>query len=464
MQDLNRIGEGPRPAFFVAIIGSFLWLVLLTPTLIESDAYRYATLILVAAGLFYFWKYRSFVRLHWTGWLCIAWGLYATARFLILYFDGPVHQKGASEWLYIFPIFFPLLGITLFVFRPHVEKIVALYFAAVLVFLLVTTQYVAILGGEAITPLIQNNRIHGAVACGLMMISAFFWLMHYTRGEMRSAHIAKFALAAAPVIITLALLNIYGSKSKGVWLATAITFPVMFLLAQTYMRAFSARCLSLAILAVLIGGIALFWQNLIATTGPTLSAIGAGWNEYASGGDISKMMNDSIASDQTPLSMNERLQLWSNAWEVFSAAPLFGQGNHWLDSWKLTRYSKVGYTLIHNGYMEIAIRHGIFGLAVFFVLLAGFLSAARNAQKLSLMSLPALHCYYATIIFFCVTLLSNSNNRLAIGEMFFLLVGAIAISSLIAADLLRKQQRAQATSTTRPSLPQESVLPLQQTV
>jgi O-antigen ligase len=432
---------GMRPGTIMAILGSLLWIVILSPTLLESDAYRYAALLLSLIATYYFYLYHSRIRIHWIGWLCIAWGVYAAARFLLLYFQAPVHHKGASEWLYIFPIFFPVLGIALAAYRPYVARIIAAYFVIVLVFLLATTNYGHILAGEPVTPLIQKNRIHGAVACGLILISAFFWMMHYTLRRHEAPRLAQLALSTAPVIIVLCLLNIYGSKSKGVWLAIVLCLPLMLILAQRYMRHPAVQLIGLAIVALFVGGIALFWGNLVETAGPTLSAVTGVVRDISTSSDISTLFAQSINSDQTPLSMNERLQLWSNAWEVFSAAPIFGQGNLWLESWKHTRYTGVGYTLMHNGYLEIAIRHGLFGLMVFLVMFVAFLRAVRRACAHGLISRPTLHCYYVANAFFCLTLLSNSNNRLAIGESFALVVGAIAFACIIGVDLKSRDLR-----------------------
>lgn len=69
-------------------------------------------------------------------------------------------------------------------------------------------------------------------------------------------------------------------------------------------------------------------------------------------------ITQAIQSGETLTAMDERLQLWSNGWELFSSAPVFGWGNQWLERWQQTRYATVAHTLLHNGYLEILVRSG----------------------------------------------------------------------------------------------------------
>lgn len=435
---LNAIETRVKLPVALAVLGSLLWILMATATVIESDTYRYATVLLTLIGGYYSYTRLSFVRMHWAGWLCIAWTLYAVARFLLLIYSSPDRQRGASEWLYFFPLFFPFLGAALVVYRPYVSRILAGYFVLALIFLLILTDYRGILSGEPVTPMIQHNRIHGAVACGFMLIGAFFWMMHNLCHHAWSDWRLRLSVTCTPPIVLLSLLNIFGSKSKGVWMAMAITLPLIYLLAHGYMRARFIRVLGAAMAICLVAGIALFWGNIAQTAGPTINAIGATVQELSNSGDVSSAVHDAIRSEDTPLSMNERMQLWTNAWEIFRTSPVFGQGNDWLESWQKTEYANVGYTLLHNGYLEILVRHGLFGLTVFALLLAVFVDAIRRARRLGLMSLQAAHAYYASIAYFCLTLLSNSNNRLAIGESFFMIVAAIAFHCLILIEIQEK--------------------------
>ena len=87
------------------VVLAILWLGMMSVTVIESDFYRYAALLLMGLTLAY---RRPPLRANSSDWLailCVAWGAFALVRFLFgLIVDG---EKGASEWLYAFAIFFP---------------------------------------------------------------------------------------------------------------------------------------------------------------------------------------------------------------------------------------------------------------------------------------------------------------------------------------------------------------------
>lgn len=178
--------------------------------------------------------------------------------------------------------------------------------------------------------------------------------------------------------------------------------------------------------AMLIFAVFCVKDNLWQTAGPTITAFSHMLSHDVGGNYIDSLLTDTILSKDTPTTLNERLRLWSNALEIVKSAPVFGAGNSWLRLWRTTRYSDVGYDLLHNGYLEIAVRHGLFGLTIFAVMLGTFLRRAYKAHVHGLISRSAFLCYVALIGFFMVTLFSNSNNRLAIGESFFLMVGAVA--------------------------------------
>lgn len=424
----------------VTAVLCLMWLIAVTPTLVESDAYRYSLSIVYLITFYVYCTTPERPRTTWLAWLCIGWGLYAAVRFAAIYFFYPDHQLGASEWLYIFPIFFPMLGFGFSLTFSHVERMLMAFFAVASVFLLVTTPYAAILAGEAITPLIQHNRIHGSVSCGLVMIGAFFWLRYYLRSGARS-QFARFALFAAPLVMMLCLLNIYGAKSKGVWLAMAVVLPILALFVINKSKR-KLAVMAIASAAMVLGaGVYAARTNLYETAGPTIVAAAPLVEGTAEGRNVDALVSTAIDSPDTPTSMGERLQLWSNAWEVFAASPIFGAGNQWLSRWHQTRYAKVKYTLLHNGYFEILVRHGLFGAGIFSIMLYGFFLSVWRASQKQMIAQEAFYAYGICILFFAITILSNSNNRLAIGESLALVSSAFACYCNQRLDGLRLGQK-----------------------
>jgi len=82
-----------------------LWLAMMSVTLIESDAYRYAAILIM--GLTFTLRRAPFrpVLSDWLAIVCIAWGVFALSRFLFGLISAG--EKGASEWLYAFASSFP---------------------------------------------------------------------------------------------------------------------------------------------------------------------------------------------------------------------------------------------------------------------------------------------------------------------------------------------------------------------
>ncbi len=400
----------------MAIIGGLLWLLVASPTVVESDAYRYATALLSLIALYYYVKAPVKPRTDWIGWLCMGWAFYVMVRFAIICWLTPQHDIGASDWLYAFPFFFPIMGVAFLLYEELMEKIIAAYFAMVLIMLIATQHLREVFAGETIRPLIMNNQIHGAVACGMIIIFTLFWLLHYLTEKSSDRRIARFAYIASPFIFALCFIAIYGAKSKGVWLSLGVTIPLLALVTLAYLRMKSGVIAIVAVAALLVAGIYGVRHNLDKTAGPTVSAALSMVEGVTGSHDVGGVVSNAISSANTPVSMDERLQLWANSWEVFSSAPIFGWGNQWLERWAETRYSHIQYTLLHNGYLEILVRFGLFGAAVMALMLGVFLRAAWRARKAGIIPRAAWHAYVLCLVFFSLTMLSNSNNRLAIGE------------------------------------------------
>jgi O-antigen ligase len=414
---------------FLKVLGGILWVLSVSALLVESDTYRYASAILAAIALVYYIREPARPRTNWLGWLCMGWAGYVLLRFAYLYVVTANHDLGGSDWLFAFPLFFPILGIAFALYEDQMGKIIVAFFIIALAMLAVTVSMHAgeIESGVPVRPLIMNNQIHGAVACGMIFVLAAFWLLHYLTTPGSDRRFARLAYVLSPIILVLCTIAIYGAKSKGVWLAMAITLPVLALIAMRYIRLRVAGALAIACVAVLLlAGIYAVRHNLDKTAGPTLHAAIAMIGGVAGGQDVGNTVTETIQSGATPGAMDERLQLWSNGWELFTSAPIFGWGNEWLERWHQARYSHVAYTLLHNGYLEILVRFGLFGALVMTVILASLIVSVCKAHRQGLIPRAAMHAYLVCIFFFSLTLLSNSNNRLAIGESLALVSSAFA--------------------------------------
>ncbi|HEV7416882.1 MAG TPA: O-antigen ligase family protein [Tianweitania sediminis] len=158
---------------------------------------------------------------------------------------------------------------------------------------------------------------------------------------------------------------------------------------------------------------------------PSLMSALALLDAVAVDGDF-RSVHEAIASGAVPFSFGERLMLWMNALEVVALHPVFGAGIGWEEGWNASRYASSPYKLMHNGYAEILVRYGISGLVFFLVLYGAFALHVVRAARQRLIPAGAAKTWMFTLLFFALTLLTNSNNRLAIGESFILISAGFA--------------------------------------
>lgn len=410
------------------VLAGLCWLAMMSVTLVESDAYRYASLSLIVIFAFFVSKPKNGVARDWLAVLCVVCGSVALLRFVIqLTMTG---EKGASEWLYAFPLLFPLLGTALYGSWNVLRAVFAVFFAVALLLLLLSTDFTHALTGERIFPLFHHNPIHGAVGCGFLIIGAFYWASHhYEVGTTRATR--SLVTAVATLVIAIALFNIWGSKSKGVWLAMIPTFLLLVPTPLIFLRRKDVIVAMIASVLLVGSGIYLVRQNILEVAGATVESISTVVGELDSGRSVSSIVEEAIGSPSTPGSVAERLQLWSNAWEIIDVSPIFGSGNHWLTIWHTTRYAGIPYTLMHNGYLEVLVRHGFVGLAIYGIIFVVAIYRVYRASRLGVISKSVFGCYLVCAVYFAFTILSNSNNRLALGESYALLFSAVCFACTI---------------------------------
>ncbi|KAA0697232.1 O-antigen ligase domain-containing protein [Neorhizobium sp. P12A] len=408
------------------IVGAVLWLAACSAVVVESDTYRYACGILALIGLYFYLRMTDRPTISWVGWLCMGWAAYAFAIFLVMFAFWPGHPIGESEFLYCFPLFFPILGFALSIYWKSMERIIAAFHIGGLLMLLLTTKFSEVASGETVRPLIQNNQIHGAVCCGILFVTSCFWLLHYVTEKRSDRTMATISFLVAPPVMALSLFCIYGAKSKGVWLALGLTLPLLAILVLRRLKMGKGTLVFAVALAGLLLGTYAVRANLDQFAGPTVQAAETMlWSAGHDGGAAADVAA-TIASSSTPISMDERLQLWWNASELIASSPILGWGNEWLNQWHHAKYGSIKYDLMHNGYLEILVRYGVVGALVFLLMLTVFIRSVQMACRDGIIPPCAFYAYLTVLVFFAFTLLSNSNNRLAIGESLALVSSAFA--------------------------------------
>ena len=407
-----------------------LWALMASAMLVESDVYRYATIVLVVFAVV---SRRTDVRevsRDWLAFACYAWSIYVAVRFL----SGVLisAEKGTSEWLYIFPVFFPFTGVALYATRQYILPATTLLLICGAVGLLFTLDSSAMLAGERAAPLFHHNPIHAGVGAGMLFLTSLFAMLHGAETGQLGGKYKWPQLALGSATAALSLVGMLGSQSKGAWLALAMTITFMSILMLLH-YAGRWRLLLLGSLLLLTISIATFATPYVEKVAGTTMGAAERLNDdtLTARGPLAAIQR-SIADPTTPSSMRERLKLWSNARELIEEAPWIGWGNAWLVQWRRTTYSNVGYNLMHNGYLEIMVRHGLLGITFLLVFVIAAAHTVNDARRRGMISSSlAVYLYSVSFFFFC-TITTNSNNRLAIGESFFILTAAAVFAIRLA--------------------------------
>lgn len=414
----------PLPAvpLWLEIAAGFAVLLFVSAVWQETDSYRYAGIALAAVALVrYFrkslWSYTERPYIGWAGLMCLGWAAYVAIRFLYSYLLYPEMGRGSAEGVYLLPVFYSTTGfaLLLYVRRPFLlaTAFVALSAAA----LAFGIDYDFGAHTRAVT-LLHNNPIHASIAAGLISLCAIPYALHVARrGDLRPG--TRFVLEMlATATFLLSLLAVYSLWSKGVWLAMAVA---LLALAGTVLATESGgrgRRVAVAAVLVALTGAAANYDMLRNIAAPTVETSVSLLTDIITGEGILASLASSIADASTQLSERERMMLWVNALRIWDDHPVFGAGISWLHAWQDRPYKEVSYSLFHNGYLEIAVRYGILGLAFYAVLFGWTVRCVWRAARAGLVDMAAFQCYAATTTFFAVTLLTNSNNRLAIGESY----------------------------------------------
>lgn len=416
--------EGPRvPDAIERFLLTALALVLVSAVWIETDAYRYAAAIIFIYGAWRYWTANPRPAIGWAGWLCLAWSLFVAIRYGTDYIASPGDSLGSSEGIYLFPAVYSTIGFAFSLQPRAVAKSLRYFIVISFAVAVATVQIVPSGNAEIYNFLLTNNTIHSSVCGGLIIFAALNFSTFVWRRDPSGIPRIVF-LAAVYATAVLCAIGIYWARSRGVWVA--IGFGLIAQLALSLHRDHDWRRLAAgaSLLAAFAVFLVLDHADIWAKIGPSADAA---WTIAASAyrsGDLSGALHEAIASGTVPVNMNERLMLWSNAVETWSHNIAFGNGIGWEQTFLHARYGDVGYNLLHNGYLEIAVRYGILGLAFYALLFGWSLAQSLKACRAGLIAREAFAFHAVSLVFFLATILTNSNNRLAIGESYMMVMVA----------------------------------------
>ncbi|WP_198174182.1 O-antigen ligase family protein [Mesorhizobium xinjiangense] len=418
-----------RPVVAYLVMAGIIALV--SAVWLETDTYRYVDLALIGLGLwvYYLTSDRPFPSIGAMGWACCFWAAYVVFRY---YWSDRVHPDntgGSAEGIYLFPILYITTGYIFELYRDRAAQIAWIFMLVSLVMLAVSLDVPQILASAATSKqqidfLFHYNPIHSSVGGGLILIAAFCFLMDLAGRYDIDRRVRYGGIALACLVMILALLGIVGARSKGVWIALVATLPFAILAVLAATRGRVRLWLIVAACAGAAIGAALFAKRIMLVIGPIISSAWQIVERVASGEPLSSVVLKAIESGHLPLTFDLRLQIWWNAFSIWQKDWLFGQSLYWENLWQQTRFGHVGYELMHNGYLEVAIRFGLLGLAFYTVLFGWAAYQVLCCVRRGLINRNLGLMFALSMVFFLVSMLSNSNIRLAVGESYMLVAGA----------------------------------------
>ncbi|RUT85565.1 glycosyl transferase family 2 [Mesorhizobium sp. M7A.T.Ca.US.000.02.1.1] len=384
----------------------------------EADTYRYAGLALALVAVIRWfrvdlWTY-SKPLIGWVGFLCLGWSLYVFIRLAIVYFG--THQLGGAEGIYMFPLFYATTGFAFLLFVRQPARLVLWFMILSLVFLAADTFYSDMFQGIQPAPWLFNNPIHASVAAGFIFLCTLQFMAYSAQRTDLGKATKNLHWALSTAVLLLALVNIIEMRSKGVWLALALA--LLLLAVMTLARGHRRELLvSGGVLVIVAAGIVAAHNIFSSTADDTMAFVKTLVPDVFRHG-VLPAFDRAIASDAVPLAAKERLMLWADAINIWKRHPIFGASSSWLTEWQNRTYHPMIFNVFHNGYLEIAVRYGVVGLAFFAFLYTWSARQVLLAMRAKLVAPAAWSCYISTLVFFALTILTNSNNRLAMGEAF----------------------------------------------
>lgn len=405
--------------FFCALLAmiSVIWY--------ESDLYRYAGFGIIMVTLVFYFRYELLnyrrMLIGWPGIICLSWVFHLLTRAGLDLAANPEIDLGGAEGIYILPLFYPTFGYALYRFLKNPFLLGRAFILISLIVLIVGTDYQFIsslsagVDFRAVT-FLHNNSIHASIGAGFMVIGAVYFALYLFAQTTLSPKLKSLSLVLSIIVIAYGLLNIINLQSKGVWLALIFSLPIIMIHLTKQLRTkiiivvFALCTASIAITSIMIPDRSL--NNVTATAESTFIFI----KELADGNGLIKSLEHIIAEGNTPHSSLQRMMLWTDALTIWQERPLIGQGLNWHNEWNERTYKEADHSLLHNGYLEIAIRYGLAGLVFYAWLYVWSIKQVLSAAKANLISKEAARCHFVMSFYLALTMLSNSNIRLALGE------------------------------------------------
>lgn len=403
-----------------------LILALVSSIWVESDAYRYALGILLLGTMAYYLRVEVWqsdrIRVGPVGLVALCWGIYIIARYVMVALAEDQWSLGTAEGIYILPAIYITAGYGIYLMRPNPRWLVTSF--------IIVTSFVLAGGFGAVTANVRsatnavfaNNTIHMSFGLGFALTMHLHFLLYF-RKQLRDLTLVPWlsyglcTLNAALCLTYIILLN-----SKGVWLAVGTMLAVMLAVTLIGPKRVNKRNLLMIAVTLLAVGVAttLAFSRLERVAGRTADSAMALSHDMVLDG-VGPALVNAAENQSVPQSMRTRLQLIVDAWSMIEERPLLGHGPGWLARWDQRQYQQHDFINLHNSYLEVLVRYGWLGLALYGLMFAWALYQAARAQRERLVGPATVPIALAILVYFAVGAATNSHIRLAQGESFMLM-------------------------------------------
>ncbi|MBL4598439.1 MAG: O-antigen ligase family protein [Rhizobiaceae bacterium] len=406
-------------------------LVLVSPVWVESDGYRFIAILLALIGMFLYSKAVEKPPMPVMGKVGALWAAFVVGYYIYVKLTHPDATGGSAEGIYLFPLLYPSIGYFLYVYRNAFDKIIWAFMIVSFCLLLASISPLDVIEkplGTRIPILFHKNTIHASLGAAFILIASVFFFIWAWKLRPKRVRLAGLFLAASNVI--MCLIGIYGSSSKGVWVSVGVLIFcwAIFSLVLPIRRIFKV---AIAGIAICIGvGVFFFLPHIT--------------NEYVAGNiagvlkivqNVGSMdqfsmeaLKATIDQSELPKNMTVRFHLWMKAVQIWLMNPVFGMGIYWENIWVQQSDDYNKFTLVHNGYLSVAMRFGLVGLLYYGALFIWVTRQIRICADRGIIDRLAYYFSFSILSLFLISILTNSNHRLAIGESFMIAFGAFGFA------------------------------------
>ncbi|MEM0898905.1 MAG: O-antigen ligase family protein [Pseudomonadota bacterium] len=412
-----------------ALLSSAGVIVFLSTLWVESDAYRYVGLLLVLSALAIYLRNMlgdpARPRIGYAGIICLAWTILVAFKVLLAAGETGSFDVGSAEGIYLFAALYPTLGHSFEMLRVDWQLVSKSFIIFTSVALAASFDTAYFDAQNAIPPLFFNNPIHASFACAVLLIAHI--QLFVTAPRAAPAFFGRAWVGKTLIAVNIALAGFYilMLNSKGVWLALAITvcatLPIS-LIGRKITPVFVASGFALVVVAT---SALLFSPRVERVAGETVASVQSFVEQGVSGESVTDAMLETVDNPQTPESLRIRMEIMYDAVRIWQRAPILGHGPSWETLWEDRRFQEHDFNLLHNGYLEIMVRHGLFGIGFYTFILGWSLTQMIKAARHGLTSHTVWKTAALLLVFFASAQMTNSYTRLAAGESFMWLFSAV---------------------------------------